>query len=107
MRMTHQYAKILDAALLSFSHHPIDADELFAKQLPFDGEIIDFLLSDGSIKRNGRNFEITYKGRMRIDGNGFARERRIQVGTYTASIVAAVCSVLTVLAYLIDKFLLG
>lgn len=105
--MTNQYAKILDAALLSFSCHPVDADELFAKRLPFDDEIIDFLLADGSIKRSGGNFEITYKGRMRIDGNSFVRERRIQVGTYAASIVAAVCSVLTVLGYLIDKFLLS
>jgi hypothetical protein len=77
------------------------------KNLSFDNEIIDFLLSDGSLKRNGRNLEITYKGRMRINGNGFVRERRIQIGTYIASVVAAVCSIFTVLAYLVDKLLLA
>jgi hypothetical protein len=102
--MKRAYAKILDVALESFSHGPVDSASLYRKNLPFDNEIIGFLIADGSLKDNGQQFEITYKGRMRVNGNGFVREHRIQVRTYVASIVAAVASVITIITYFLDKF---
>ena len=101
--MTIAHAKILDIALNCFSTGFISNESYYLQKLPFDDEVVDFLLSDGSLKRDAYGIKITYKGRLRIDGNGFVREHRIKIGTYVASVVAAVASVITVITYLIDK----
>jgi len=101
--MTIVYAKILDIALSAFSTGFISNESFYSQKLSFDNEVIDFLVSDGSLKHDEYGIQITYKGRMRINGNGFVREHRIKIGTYVASVVAAVASVITFIAYLIDK----
>lgn len=77
--------------------------------LLYYNEVMDFLLSEGFLKETPYDFEITYKGRLKIDSGGFVgsfrRERSVlrwnRVATI-AAIVAALASIAALIVALAD-----
>jgi len=98
-----EYAKIADIALSTFTEFPISIHDFNSENLPFSHEVINYLISDGCLEQRDGYLTITYKGRMRVAGKGFAYDIRVKTFRNTVAIVGGFSAFITLLLYLIDK----
>lgn len=62
---------------------------------------IEFLTEEGYLKESDGYFDITYRGKAILNEGGFVRKNRRERTLSNYTIIAAICSVLTLLVSLI------
>ena len=104
MREDKTTRKIIDNVLELFNERGrIDKSIIGSDPgLMYYNEIMEFLESEGLLKETPYYFEITYKGRLKVDDGGFTgsfrRERRALFWSCFAAIVSFAAAVASIVA---------